>query len=95
MRIKDGFVLFNDYPEGFLNGGGHLNYFKWTQTESFKNFKGPKVHSAQWGSSRGLVDKRVMIIGAGIKLRYGLYRAWRSAGRCGQDSMARLLLRVV
>lgn len=64
MRLEDN-TVFDDYAEFFLNGGGHLNAWKWPQIQGLHDFKGPKVHSANWDSAIDLADKKVLIIGAG------------------------------
>ncbi|KAH7126002.1 steroid monooxygenase [Dactylonectria macrodidyma] len=63
-RLSDG-TVFDDYAEFFLNGGGHLNAYKWPEVQGLEDFKGPKVHSANWDESLDLKDKRVLVIGAG------------------------------
>lgn len=64
MRLEDE-TVFEDYAEFFLNGGGHLNNYKWPQVQGLNDFKGTKVHSANWDPSLDLTDKKVLIIGAG------------------------------
>ncbi|KAH6972399.1 putative MoxY [Ilyonectria sp. MPI-CAGE-AT-0026] len=64
MRLEDSSV-FDDYAEFFLNGGGHLNAWKWPNIQGLHDFKGPKLHSANWDESVDLTDKRVLVIGAG------------------------------
>lgn len=64
MRLHDS-TVFDDYAEFFLNGGGHLNAWKWPNTHGLHDFKGPKLHTANWDASVDLKDKKVLVIGAG------------------------------
>ncbi|PKS11138.1 hypothetical protein jhhlp_002899 [Lomentospora prolificans] len=64
MRLEDS-TVFDDHCEFFLNGGGHLNSWKWPRIQGLHDFRGIKAHSANWNDSIDLKDKRVLIIGAG------------------------------
>ncbi|RSL99848.1 hypothetical protein CEP52_009501 [Fusarium oligoseptatum] len=64
QRLDDG-TTFVDHAEFFLNGGGHLNHWVWPNVKGLHDFKGPKVHSANWDESLDLTDKRVLVIGVG------------------------------
>lgn len=64
LRLEDS-TVFEDYAEFFLNGGGHLNAWKWPQIQGLHDFKGPRLHSANWDETVDLTDKRVLVVGAG------------------------------
>ncbi|KAH7127790.1 putative MoxY [Dactylonectria estremocensis] len=64
QRLEDG-TTFVHVADFFLNGGGHLNKWKWPQVRGLDDFQGPKVHSAAWDQSLDLTDKRVLVIGIG------------------------------
>ncbi|CAG9956706.1 unnamed protein product [Clonostachys rosea f. rosea IK726] len=64
LRLEDG-TVFDEYAEFLLNGGGHLNAWKWPQIQGLHDFRGTKVHSAAWDESIDLTDKTVLVIGAG------------------------------
>ncbi|KAF9892982.1 hypothetical protein FE257_012393 [Aspergillus nanangensis] len=68
IRDNDPATAFHDYADFFLNGGGHLNAWKWPSIPGLNAFKGPRVHSANWDESESKIEldgKRVLIIGAG------------------------------
>lgn len=56
---------FDDYADFFLNGGGHLNAWKWPEVKGLESFHGPRIHSANWDEKIQLDGKRVLVIGAG------------------------------
>lgn len=64
MRMEDS-TVFDDYAEFFLNGGGHLNAWKWPKIEGLHDFQGRLLHSANWDESVDLTGKKVLVVGVG------------------------------
>lgn len=65
IRDSDPKTAFDEYADFFLNGGGHLNAWKWPDIKGLQTFKGPRVHSANWDESVQINGRRVLIVGAG------------------------------
>ncbi|KAH7383532.1 hypothetical protein BKA64DRAFT_160741 [Cadophora sp. MPI-SDFR-AT-0126] len=49
----------------FINATGILNKWKWPDIEGLQNFKGPKLHTANWNTSWDWEGKCVAVIGSG------------------------------
>ncbi|PVH71109.1 FAD/NAD(P)-binding domain-containing protein [Cadophora sp. DSE1049] len=49
----------------FINATGILNKWKWPDIAGLQNFKGPKLHTANWDTSWDWHGKRVAVIGSG------------------------------
>ncbi|EGV64794.1 hypothetical protein PSN45_005146 [Yamadazyma tenuis] len=65
QRGEDPNDTFIDSAEVLINATGVLNKWKWPAIKGLENFKGPKLHSANWDTSLSLKDKRVGVIGSG------------------------------
>ncbi|KAG9244397.1 hypothetical protein BJ878DRAFT_534602 [Calycina marina] len=57
--------LRTDWCNVLVNGSGILNNWKWPDIEGIDDFKGPKLHSANWDHSIDFKDKSIGVIGTG------------------------------
>lgn len=57
--------VIEDSGEVLINATGVLNKWKWPAIKGLENFKGPKLHSANWDTSLSLEGKSVGVIGSG------------------------------
>ncbi len=60
VRDNDPTTAFDDYADFFLNGGGHLNAWKWPEIKGLDDFQGPRVHSANWDEPTGTRRRKLM-----------------------------------
>jgi hypothetical protein len=51
MRNNDPSDVLVEYSDFFLNGGGFLNAWKWSDIMGLMGFRGLKLHSANWDDS--------------------------------------------
>lgn len=65
QRGDDPNDTFTDSGEILINATGVLNKWKWPAIKGLENFKGPKLHSANWDTSLSLEGKSVGVIGSG------------------------------
>jgi cation diffusion facilitator CzcD-associated flavoprotein CzcO len=57
--------IWHDWCHVWVNGTGILNNWKWPDIEGLHDFKGPKMHSANWDHSVDLDNKVIGVIGTG------------------------------
>ncbi|SCU86233.1 LADA_0D13212g1_1 [Lachancea dasiensis] len=57
--------IVEDCGEILINATGILNKWKWPNIKGLDNFKGPRLHSANWDTSLSLKGKSVGVIGSG------------------------------
>ena len=57
--------IIQDNCDVLINAGGILNNWRWPAIPGLHDFKGPKLHSADWDQSLDLTNKRVGLIGNG------------------------------
>ncbi|KAJ5707658.1 hypothetical protein N7488_007459 [Penicillium malachiteum] len=65
MKDGDPSSTFVDYTDFFINGGGFLNSWKWSEVKTLHTFKGPLLHTANWDETVELKDKKVLVLGIG------------------------------
>ncbi|RDW77743.1 hypothetical protein BP6252_05796 [Coleophoma cylindrospora] len=65
LENQDTKEVTEDWCHVLVNGSGILNNWKWPDIEGIHDFKGPKLHSANWDHSVDFQDKQVGVIGTG------------------------------
>jgi cation diffusion facilitator CzcD-associated flavoprotein CzcO len=62
VKLSSGEVLYADFV---ISAVGLLNVPRYPNWPGYADFKGPKLHTARWGSGADLTGKRVAVVGAG------------------------------
>ena len=75
VRIEDlvSNTSFEAVCDILVNACGYLNAWQWPEIPGLEKFQGPVLHSADWDESMDLSKKKVVLIGNGYSVFWGLY----------------------